>query len=87
MSDDDYSWWGGDGDYGALDDADRLQDVLFIENSGTYDEYAQTLFAEAFFDQNQDSYDALVDYLWEEYGLDFEDAFEWEDFREWYEGG
>ncbi len=87
MSSDDYSWWGGDGDYGELDDSDKLQDVLFLENSGTHDAYAETLFSEAFFDQNAESYQELVDYLWLEYGIDFEEAFEWQDFREWYEGG
>lgn len=84
--DDDYSWWGGDGDYGVLDDSDRLADVLFIENSGEHDAYAQTLFTEAFFDQNEQSYNELVDYMWLEYGIDFEDSFEWTDFREWYDG-
>lgn len=29
--------------------------------------------------------DALVDYLWDEYGIDFDEVFDWEGYREWYE--
>lgn len=82
--DDDYSWWGGEGDFGELDDSDRIADIVFLENSGEFDMHAQTLFTEAFFDQNEQAYQELVDYMWWEYGIDFEEAFDWEDFREWY---
>lgn len=84
MAQDDYSWWGGDGDFGELDASDLTQDILFDESSQDFDMHAQTLFIEAFFEQNEGSYQELIDYMWDEYGIDFEDAFEWADFREWY---
>ena len=29
--------------------------------------------------------DELYDYLWDEYGLDFDNVFDWEGYREWYD--
>lgn len=31
-------------------------------------------------------HDALEDYMWEEYGLIFDDYIDWDDYGEWYEG-
>lgn len=51
----------------------------------------QDLFDDALFDPDVDIYErevayiALVDYLWDEYGIDFDYAFDWEDYREWYD--
>ena len=61
---------------------EHLNNLLF-ENDG--DPRAQELFTEAFFNDNDQAYQDLVDYLWDVYGLDFEDAFDWEDFRAWYD--
>ena len=30
-------------------------------------------------------YGEFVQYLWDEYGLMFEDVWDWESFREWYD--
>lgn len=30
-------------------------------------------------------YDDLIEYLWQEYGIDFELDFDWEAYRDWYE--
>lgn len=79
-----YDWWGGDGDFGIPDDSDRINDILFQENAIEFDMHAQTLFTEAFFDGDAQAYSELVVYMNEEYGIDFEEAFEWADFREWY---
>lgn len=84
MAQDDYSWWGGDGDFGELDASDLTQDILFDESSEDFDAYAQQLFVEAFFDQSEQAYEDLISYMWDEYGIDFEEAFDWADFREWY---
>lgn len=48
------------------------------------DLHAQQLFTEAVFEKSDEAYRDLIDYMWDEYGIDFEDAFSWEDFREWY---
>lgn len=55
------------------------------------DGYLQALFDAAMFDdsyawnERQAVYDALIDYLQDEYGIYFEDVFDWEDYREWYD--
>jgi hypothetical protein len=36
-------------------------------------------------DEREAMYDELASILWEEYGLDFEDLWDWEDFRAWYD--
>ena len=66
-------------------------DMIFDDPIIANDAYLQVLFDQAMFDPDiapddrEDSYNALVEYLWDEYGLDFEDVFDWEDYREWYE--
>ena len=30
------------------------------------------------------TYDALSDYIMDEYGIDFDDIFDWDAYREWY---
>jgi hypothetical protein len=37
-------------------------------------------------DERRDAYDELVEYMWNEYGVDFEDVFDWEDYRVYYDG-
>ena len=61
----------------------NVNEILF---GGEYvvDMHAQGLFREAFFQNNDAAYLDLLDYMWSEYGIDFEDAFEWADFRDWY---
>lgn len=50
----------------------------------------QSLFDDAMFnpdltyDERAEAYEMMVDYLWEAYGIDFEDAFDWEGYREYY---
>jgi hypothetical protein len=31
-----------------------------------------------------EAYEDLKDILWDEYGIDFEEIWDWEAFREWY---
>lgn len=61
-----------------------VNDILFGDFS-TMDKHAQDLFVEAFFNNNDAAYIDLVEYMHDQYGIDFEDAFDWEDFREWYD--
>lgn len=60
-----------------------LNDLIFGAEIDV-DQRAQDLFVEAFFNDNEMAYSDLVDYMWDVYGIDFEDAFSWEAFREWY---
>lgn len=61
-----------------------VNEILF-GGPGIEDTRAQELFVQAFFEDNDKAYVDLVDYMWNEYHMDFEEAFEWEDFREWYD--
>ena len=47
----------------------------------------QRLFDEALFspEHDDDAYQELVDYVWEAYHMDFEDIFDWDGYREWYD--
>jgi hypothetical protein len=75
--------WGNDY-YDEEPEPPPIGDILF-GNDMVVDERAQELFIEAFFEGgNDEAYQELVDFIWDEYGIDFEDAFQWEDFREWY---
>jgi hypothetical protein len=75
--DDDYS-------YEVENPRGELVSVLFGNDFET-DAHAQDLFKEAFFNNDEGAYQDLVDWLWDEHGIDFEGVFEWEDFREWYD--
>lgn len=71
--------------YGPMDHA-NIDDVLWgLNDNSQLDMRAQELFVEAFFNDNQEAYRDLIDYMWDTYEIDFEDAFDWEDFREWYD--
>lgn len=92
-------WWEEEnlGEYFLESDSDvPLNDLLFGGELDV-DMQAQNLFMEAFFKgtetndlengmhiRDSEAYVALVDYLWDVHGIAFEDAFSWEDFREWY---
>lgn len=55
------------------------------------DETLQLLYHEALFDfdissaNRETTYDLLVDYLWDVYGIDFDEVMDWESYREWYD--
>lgn len=64
--------------------SDELSHILF-GNDFEIDVHAQELFAHAMMDGDEQAYQDMIDYLWDQYGIDFEDAFDWEDFRAWYD--
>lgn len=69
----------------SIDATEQINEILY----GAYwqqDRTATDLFEKAVFDSDMQAYQDLVDYMWDEYGIDFEDAYSWEDFREWYDG-
>jgi hypothetical protein len=61
-----------------------LNDVLFNESDPDFDQHCQDLFVQAVLGEDGDAYMELCEYLWDNYGIDFEELFEWDDFREWY---
>lgn len=73
-------------------DEERLFDRLVSGDDELGNDYhLQDLFDDALFrddltpQEREDAYQELIDYLWEEYQLDFEQVFDWEDYREWYD--
>jgi len=76
-----------DGSYEELQGPNPEQQTAEILWGVDQDDYAAGLFHRAVFDHDGDAYEDLVDYMWDEYGIDFEEAFSWEDFRQAYENG
>jgi hypothetical protein len=75
--------WGDGGDF-YDDESPDIKDILFGD-AATMDAHAQELFVSAVFDGDDKAYIDLVDYMWTEYNIDFEDVFDWEDFQDWYD--
>lgn len=86
----------GDDDYVIPEDWSDTEIELFDSlvagdaNVGE-DFYLQDLFDAALFDpdatmaEREEAYNRMVEYLWDQYDIDFDEAFDWEDFRAWYE--
>ncbi len=74
---------------GAGTEGQRFIHDLILQQTG--DEYAQYWFNEAILNPDRSKEERielrheLADYLWDEYGFDFEEDFDWEDFRDAYE--
>lgn len=68
-----------------------FDDVLGGEQEIMEDRELQFLFHEAYFDRDlfgeyrATFQDGLEEYLWEEYGIDFDLDFDWDDYRDWYD--
>lgn len=70
----------------------ELFDHLLENNRDAhFDRQLEDLFDEAFFrrgvsrEDRNSAYMELNEYLADEYGIDFDDVFEWENYREWYD--
>lgn len=70
--------------FSAVDASEKVSELLYGAGYET-DPRALALFEDAVFENDQSAYQDLVDYMWDQYGIDFEEAFSWEDFREWYD--
>lgn len=82
--------------FDASQNWDETQNTLFDaiigdSASAADDPYLEGLLHTAFFepgidrDTREETYQYLVEYLWDEYEIDFEDVFDWEEYREWYD--
>jgi hypothetical protein len=61
-------------------------DLDMLNDSYLQLQYDTALFADGLTPQEQhDAMEALSEYLWDEYGLDFADTFDWDDYRDWYD--
>lgn len=80
-------------DFGSLPDdqqRDFLYDTLgFTETASDYE--AHNLFWEVMYNDELTSadreilYQQLLDHIWDEYGIDFDELWDWAAFREWYD--
>lgn len=71
-----------------------LYDTAVGNNPGAFeDTFTQALYDTALFNFDIDAneraivLDALRDRMWDEYGVDFDDVFDWEAYREAYDSG
>lgn len=80
----------------GMDDWSEIEFQLFDNmaghNEAMYeDRWIQTLYDAALFEHDVSSADrtailgSLRDYMWDEYGMDFDDVFDWDGFREAYD--
>lgn len=78
-------------------EVDSFENITSFGNTdedGTHardDEYLQDLYDDAYFDPDispDDRHDAreeLDEYMWEVYGIDFQEFFDWDGWAEWYD--
>jgi hypothetical protein len=80
-------------DYGSLPEIQQqefLYDVFGFTHDAL-DSEARELFWDVMYNdelsygQRMDKFEELADYIWDEYGIMFEDVWDWESFREWYD--
>lgn len=80
--------WQSHNEYDWDETPARLWDNL-THGQGWDDNYGKMLFEMSFADPEtadvrRQAYDFLREWMTDEYGLDFDDAFNWELWREWY---
>lgn len=90
---DEYDYYEDDSyDFGGLPpDQQRefLYETIGFDSLGS-DFYLHDLFWSAMYDneltndERDAAYEALNDYIWSEYGIEFDLVWDWEDFRDWY---
>lgn len=78
--------------FGWDDSIAHMWDSVTHGQSWAGDDYAKSLFATAYVDDVDPAVrgyarEALSDWFQEEYGLDWDDQFDWESWREWYNSG
>ena len=70
---------------------DQLFEIIGFRNEASLDPHTHDVFWQVMYNdeltvlERQFYYDELVAYLWNTYGLDFENLWDWEDFRAWYD--
>lgn len=72
-------------------EGDAFKEFVELDSRIAEDTWLQTVFHSAMFDMDISArdrdyiYQALVDHMENEYGIDFAAEFDWEGYREWYE--
>lgn len=69
----------------------RLFDEMEIPDTAFNDPFVQQMYDMALYDHDLSTeehtmaYEGLKNYMMDEYGIDFDDVFDWDDYREHYE--
>lgn len=80
-------------DYGSLPDVQQqefLYELIGFTNDAL-DRDLRDMFWDVMYNdelsigERLDVYESLSQYVWDEYGMQFEDIWDWDAFREWYE--
>jgi len=79
-------------DYGSLPDIQQQQFLydLIGFTGNAQDSELRDMFWDVMYNdelsigQRLDLYESLSTYVFDEYGMEFEDIWDWDDFREWY---
>lgn len=83
--------FGEDDEYSVEQQQEDLYSIIGF-GEPPQDDYIHDLFYTYYYDNDIrmqdriDLYDRLVERLNDVYGIDFDEAWDWEDFRAWYEG-
>lgn len=78
-------------DYGSLPDFQQQEFIFSSLFGDLHDAHAESLFRDVMYnddlsrDQREDAYEELKGYYWDEYGIQFDDLWDWHDFKEWYD--
>ena len=78
-------------DHWDADETEMWDDFVELDGRLANDDFAQIMFHEAFFDldinpeERDQYYEQLTEYLASGYEIDFDETFDWEDYRDWYE--
>lgn len=72
-----------DREFEMFDDLMRGMDIDDLNDTHLQDLYHDALFSGH--EHLGQEFDDLKDYLWDEYGIDFDEDFDWNAYREWYD--
>lgn len=82
------AWWD---EYDNLENSElgpwdppEWQNIVLWDDSGSWDRQAADLFWAAYVDERPDALDELRSYMYDEYNIEWDEVFDWVDFREWY---
>lgn len=79
-------WETGWSDFFESDDTPDVADLLWgLHDNSVMDQHAHVLAVDAALNDNDAAFSELWRYMWNEYGIDINDAWDWQDFKAWYD--
>jgi hypothetical protein len=77
-----YEWQPSEGDEDAYDDV-TVNDVIFGNQPDTY--AIELMFSGVEAGEDSKAWQDFEAYMWDVYGIDIDQEWDWGDFREWYD--